>query len=1127
MAENDNPKAQAFSPRNFLRARRPERFSDSIASSRPILDQSTLEYHLSTITGHNQESVFEEFVRHLLEKTVCPNLMTHTGPTGGGDSKVDSETYPVAAAIAETWYVGVDTRGSNEPWAFAISASKEWAQKIRRDMASIAGTNRGYTKAFYVSNQLIPDKKRAAEETALKKKHGFEVKIFDLTWIVKTVFSGKHEELAIKSLQLAVPLINEVRKGPLDTQRERDLEAVEERIRSAAQTRHGQFAQVGDALEAALLARNLELPRTETDGRFLRAQRLALANGTVHHKVRAFYEHAWTSFWWYEDFTEFLRLYQEVEQLALSSQNIADLELLHNLWNLLVAQRDVDQNLAKRDERTGSLRHALERLRDGTTAKAVSLQARSLLCTIDLALRMSGSPDEPLHELRRIVAEAKHFIGFPLRQLSDLITELSEYFDESEAFERLFDDLVNLIREREGELAGARLLLKRGAEQLDANRPYDAIRILGRAFIDLYKNESREEIIMALGLCASAYERVGLLWAARGTLLNAAAIANVEWWTHSDVTLAHWRAYRQLKWVALQVGHLPELLAWHELEIITRGLLVAEGYSEDRLASTERDFDAIAGMLLLRADLWQLKQLEPLPDVLIRLGFQSAVLALQFALGFTEDIKFGDDVIDEEHQRQIFLQLMGLPASKELPSTLELHSSQTVRYRSVVLGCLIELTTDNRLNCVQLSQSLLAAVEALLAASVVDGIVARTPTVNIRVRHSDFAEFPFSVSVTEPDGIPSVELRCSEFAPNALTREQQATLKENIFGVIAQLIARAFFVQGADTLSRVFGDDGGLSRTEFVSPFVTLANSLGANPKLSIADWAAETSKRYELTRVEEWDAEARRDAVAAARTANVRPLELPRSSAHPPADGPDLTNLKHSDISFESLIRDGLWNKARWKGISWLVFEDGPPLMVLGFTNGDAASAILANLIKDIGIEDPSNRLRVTIIRGISRRNPTHYRVVIGSNADPTQLKKLAMMGARVHMMEPLSTAYRDRFLKAYEERGQFLLGVAVIDPDNPRPVPPMGDCILKSHLIVRDAWNVGLNDPDMVGVHPDDDVIIPEEHQADAPFLAYRDWALSKSSTRMARFRPRKSKVAGRQRSKITRASRKRNRK
>ena len=49
---------------------------------------------------------FEEFYRHIAEVEICPNLLPQTGPTGGGDSKVDSETYPVSENLSAYWYFG-------------------------------------------------------------------------------------------------------------------------------------------------------------------------------------------------------------------------------------------------------------------------------------------------------------------------------------------------------------------------------------------------------------------------------------------------------------------------------------------------------------------------------------------------------------------------------------------------------------------------------------------------------------------------------------------------------------------------------------------------------------------------------------------------------------------------------------------------------------------------------------------------------------------------------------------------------------------------------------------------------------------------------------------------------------
>jgi|SRR5271170_4556837 len=95
-----------FSPREFLKNRRPERFSDTVFQDIPQLDRAILEYHLDTLTSRSEELLFQNFARELLEHTVCPNLIPQTGPTGGGDSKVDSETYPVAESLALSWFIG-------------------------------------------------------------------------------------------------------------------------------------------------------------------------------------------------------------------------------------------------------------------------------------------------------------------------------------------------------------------------------------------------------------------------------------------------------------------------------------------------------------------------------------------------------------------------------------------------------------------------------------------------------------------------------------------------------------------------------------------------------------------------------------------------------------------------------------------------------------------------------------------------------------------------------------------------------------------------------------------------------------------------------------------------------------
>src|SRR5689334_20729639 len=118
MTKRTQDKSREFKPSEFMRARRPELFSDSQAQHKNPLTRTMFDYHLSTITSRKQEYEFEHFCRKLAEREICPNLKPQTGPTGGGDSKADSENYPVAESIAERWYAGNPKQASEERWAF-------------------------------------------------------------------------------------------------------------------------------------------------------------------------------------------------------------------------------------------------------------------------------------------------------------------------------------------------------------------------------------------------------------------------------------------------------------------------------------------------------------------------------------------------------------------------------------------------------------------------------------------------------------------------------------------------------------------------------------------------------------------------------------------------------------------------------------------------------------------------------------------------------------------------------------------------------------------------------------------------------------------------------------------------
>ena len=103
-----------FDPVEYMRRTRPEHFSDSVVTREPAIDPDYFEYHLESLTSRSQEIQFENFARRLAEVEICPNLRPQTGPTGGGDSKTDSSTYPVAQELADRTYWGTPVQATNE-----------------------------------------------------------------------------------------------------------------------------------------------------------------------------------------------------------------------------------------------------------------------------------------------------------------------------------------------------------------------------------------------------------------------------------------------------------------------------------------------------------------------------------------------------------------------------------------------------------------------------------------------------------------------------------------------------------------------------------------------------------------------------------------------------------------------------------------------------------------------------------------------------------------------------------------------------------------------------------------------------------------------------------------------------
>jgi tetratricopeptide (TPR) repeat protein len=730
-------------PSEAMRAMRPHLFSDAQPDSAPRLSKTLLEYQLDTLTSRKQEYEFEHFCRKLAEKEICPNLRTQTGPTGGGDSKVDTETYPVADEVAERWWIGEPGSGADR-WAFAFSSKKKWKEKCAGDVAKVMATGRGYKRIYFFTNQFVSDRVRASLEDQLTTKYEVPVHIMDRAWIVEKVLANGHALLAISALAIEGISSGASRAGPLDTARLAELEELESQIADPSRYTNARFQLVEDCLEVALLARGLERPRAEVEGRFDRAARLAQGSGK-QQRMRVAYYQAWTAYWWYDDFGEFGKFYDQVEATVDGTTLAADTQRLVNLWQLLlpaVASNRLSRDEAKVDARRVRLEAILASMADDEVRPNNAIQARSQLTMIEVTSALHASDKGRLEDcwikLGEIADEACRLPAYPIESLSDMLRMLGKVMD-SAGFDRLYEKIVEIVRSRRSEGEAGEAYRLRGIQKLEQEKPYEAIQWFGRAEELLLKEEYAEELVLVLAGSSIAYERVGLLWAARQKILAAAERCSQAFFEDGRIGLAMARSFNRLVWLELQLGRIPHALSAMELaSAIAKHLKLSD--EEREACSKEIEHQESALMIhILRMSKEQLQAVPELADVFERIGLTNARLALLFALGQRETIQAeycAERGNLEEFDSWLPL-LLDQPMAKDIALVPVLVVGSTSLLQSRILGAELNVRVANHFDSFGVAESLLAGMEALLATSRFGDVIPRKEVTSIEIGFSN------------------------------------------------------------------------------------------------------------------------------------------------------------------------------------------------------------------------------------------------------------------------------------------------------------------------------------------------------------------------------------------------------
>lgn len=1054
----------------FFRKIHPEQFSDSQVLKVGLLDKDYFGYFMETLTNQSREKEFETFCRRMAEAEICPNLLPQTGPTGGGDSKVDSETYPVAENKTETWYYGEGDKASKERWAFAMSAKKAWKPKIESDVKKIADVNRetgrGYTKIFFMSNQFISDKKRAEEEDKLRLEYQIDIRILDRTWFIEKVFSGNNKKIAVECFNLSVNFIDQVDVGTRDYDRIRELESIEKSLDNSTNLKEAECISL--ASKSVVLARELEIPKERMIGILERNKRLAKTYGSIGEIAKSIYDYSWTVYWWYADADSYYKNYQEYEKIAQENKNIHFLNQLTTLWtNLfsLVISGDLEININKHTE---NLVIMLKKFIEDKSKPNSALEAREDYQRVRVLL--GDDVDDIIAEYLDIIKKSDNNLNLDLYPIKRIITEIP-VFHQAKRYDEVFELLVDKMSKLSQDASVAEMLISRG-KILEEKKPYDALAYYSRALNKVYNENSKDELIITLVNMAIIFERVGLYWAARNFYMYVFCMCLNQYMNQAEVHPGLILSANYLKMLELQLGRIIYATEFDFFEKIARRIYPKNIEEKNDL------FDYILGMQLFRTEFSKLVKIQNLPTYLEKRDLFFAGVASKYELGHYDDEnmkQFGgikeayDDFIEKWYNQPARGQMRGLPW---------FGFEKNVHFKSKILGCTINIKSCNNAMNLELATTILASLESFFVTGIQNNLIPLTNRIDFEIEYLESKDFCIRWEKIEGKS-NCFKIHCSDYMADNIV-ESQKKVSDFLIEILSLIVSILFpYEEYLSKIKNMILDENALGRSQvFANSIFYALETLGKD--IFDYDEAVKETEMFPLIRSSKVEIVEKSEDVE---QKNIDKDTLKIVYDKPPKE--DFNDINQEDIHIDSVINVSLWNRAEWKGVMFLAFSEHthPPVLAPVYMKIEGLR-VFEEWIEQFGTNDINDEIRIAIIKGINKEHPYWYRVIIGSDITNNGIKgnqrKIFGQVNRTHTME----AQSDRNLKMFEEELKNF-SVYAICPATTKDLleqPKIDNKKIiykrKSSITICNAWEIKENDLFMyTGIMPDDKPIIPKE--------------------------------------------------
>ncbi|PKA03618.1 hypothetical protein, partial [Leptospira ellisii] len=1063
---------QKYSPSDFYRKRRPEYFSDSAEIELIELPREVLSLELQNITANQKESEFETLGRKLAELLICPNLIPQVGPTGGGDGKTDTETFTVSSFILERWFIPEQGWEKGDKWAFAISAKADWKPKLQSDVEKIIGTQRGYTKIYFITNQLISSKKKKDEQDSIKSKHAIEVTILDAEWILEKVYSNKLIYVVTNCLNLSNSYrAKEKRIGSRDAERIKRLSYIENNINNPKRYFEYDYQLVEDALEAAIISRMLERPRDEIEGRFDRAERFCKKINDEKQWIRLHYQRAWTYIHWYDDVRSFLEEYKKFKTFISRDTNISGIGLYYNLFNIIRGISDSnslsDFGIQLKDEKDNLLLilDSIETLKEMQTSSLIAKTYKIFILIFEALINGYNIELVKIYikELTYVIEKSSHFLDYPFQTVKAVISEFGNILDILE-FDNLIDKLAEASEKRSSERAAGETFIQRAIQKLDSGHYSGGIVYFGKAVMKLSKEETQTGMYFALVGMATCYTELGLCWAANTNLVASIYIALKPWFQSGKPTSRAVYALEQLLGNELFIGRIPTLLSWYELfSILYRQVSLEELDEIEPLWL----LDGCLSNRLLNSEFDKINTQTKLPVILGELDLYYSRKALLYLFGYDELLKEENEsehFLEDKSLDQFFDKIANQPFKNQILYETDLVDSVKQNLSTTILGCQIHICFSSTAENIIIVEMLFSFLEGFLA-TCLTGLAPISEKILIELLSSQSTEiFDFEQGSSKTEYL--IRANYSNFRDENIDQ-----LWQGLLNFVAAILVNNYYTnEPISYITNLFEKEEIHERLSLIlQHYKFVTGILGKDPKFLFSDWEKlSKEKNYPLK-----NSEKRKEVFESQRQENRKETRA------------GLEHVAHNKRKVISLIDIDLWDKAKWSGFGYITDPMHGLGFILCFENADPAKKIFVNWLERFGLEDTEDILRLSIIKGISKENPHWYRVQIGANLEKSKLKQgeLVFALSRIHEMRPSNSINIDTAISILETEKKYkLIPCQII---NNQIVPFFDSSLIKRELFVRYAWEIGKHDQDSVVIMKGDVPFIPEEKIRDAPVI------------------------------------------